>query len=144
MARYLARCPALPKGTPCHPNERRQKGYDKTPAAHGANGTHASQLQESHDSVRPVSHHVRCRAVVERRLYHRHSRVSGGYPAADQPGSPGNNWLLPDNQPGSPLDGVGSQSSNYAAGEQTAALWAMASKPTVERIPISDENRNER
>jgi len=49
---------------------------------------------------------------------------------ANQPGSPGNNGMLPDDQSGSPLGGVGSQSSNCAAGELTVALWTTAAEPT--------------
>ena len=79
--------------------------------------------------MRPVSHHVRRRAVVERRPCHWHARAGGGNPAADQPGSPGNNGLFPDNQPGSPLNGVGSQSSDSIAGEQIAAVRTTATEP---------------
>ena len=69
--------------------------------------------------------------MVERGLHPGHHRASGGTTTAGQPGGTGNNGLLPDNQPGSPLDGVGPQSNNSAVGEQTAELWATAAEPTA-------------
>ena len=52
-----------------------------------------------------------------------------GTPAAGQPGGTYDNGLLPDNQPGSLIIGVGPRSSNSAAGEQTAAVRTTATEP---------------
>ena len=93
-----------------------------------------SQLQESCDSMHPVCHHVRRRAVVERILYYDQSRVGEGYSAAGQSGSPGKNGLLPNNQPRSPLNGVEPHSSNCAAGEQAVVLWTVATSQ-----PLGDQ-----
>ena len=68
-------------------------------------------------------------AMVEGRPRGRHHRPGEGTPAAGQPGRTGDNGLLPDNQPGSPINEVGPRSSNSAAEEQTLAVWAMATEP---------------
>jgi len=102
----MARLPAHAQGTPCHPSEEWQVGNGKTPSAHGPDGALSHQLQEGNDCLRPASRHVRVEAVMERGPCPEHHRQGRRTPAAGQPGGAGDDGLLPDNQPGSPLDGV--------------------------------------
>jgi len=74
---------------------------------------------------------------------------SGGRAAvAGQPGGTGDNGVLPDDQPGSPLDGVWPPGCNDAAGEQAAAVRptpaeSAAGKPDTGDCRHSNGNREE-
>jgi len=81
--------------------------------------------------MRPVDSNVWVRTVVERGPRLGNNGSAQRAPAAGQPGGPGNNGVLLDNQPGSLLNGVRPQGSDDAAGEQATAVWATTAEPTT-------------
>ena len=96
-------------------------------------GAFAGQLRGSHDGLHPVSRNVRIGAVVEREPCPGYHRPGGRASAPGQPGGAGDNGLLPDNQPGGPLDAVWPPGSDDAVGEQATAVWAPAAQPSAGR-----------
>ena len=86
---------------------------DAASPARGADGPLASQLQEGNDGAHPVSRHIRVGAVVEGRPDPGNHRSSKRVAAPIQPvrAARATTW--------GPVNGIGAQAGESAAGEQT-------------------------
>ena len=122
---------AYPGDPPQHQTPGWKESDDTPPAADGADGACPSQLQENNGGLRPVGCHVWVRALVEGGQHPRDNGTGGRAATAHQPSAPGNDRMLPDDQPRGSFNGIRTKTSDESAGEPTALLCPMTPEPAA-------------